>query len=155
MKFHLGRGRPAWLRLCSNCGKQKRYLQIFREVSGVFQQNFNCSKNSAVLEPRTGQFSRTWGFEAKAKTKDLRLRGQGQGLQNVSSRTSLRPRTSSRTPPLMVSLETKLCNISQWIIPSLLFYSTLKTQGQKLGQSKNYSCQELEQPTQKCWTARK
>ena len=28
-------------------------------------QNFNHSKNSAVLEPRTGRFSRTWGFEAK------------------------------------------------------------------------------------------
>ena len=43
----------------SNQGKQKRSLQIFREVSGVFQQNFNGSKNSALLEPRTGQFSRT------------------------------------------------------------------------------------------------
>ena len=30
-------------------------------------QNFNNSKNAAVLEPTTGQFSRTWGFEAKAK----------------------------------------------------------------------------------------
>ena len=30
-------------------------------------QNFNHSKKSAVLEPRTGQFLRTWGFEAKAK----------------------------------------------------------------------------------------
>ena len=71
------------LRLCSKWGKQKRSSQILREVSGVFQRNFNCSKNSAVLEPRTGQFSRTWGFEAKAK--DLKLRGQE--LQNVFSRT--------------------------------------------------------------------
>ena len=54
-----------WLRLCSNWGKQKRYSQIFCEVSGVFQQKFDDSKNSAVLEPRTGQISRTWGFEAK------------------------------------------------------------------------------------------
>ena len=60
-----------WLRLCSKRGKQKRCSQIFCEVAGVFQRNFNCSKNSAVLEPRTGQFSRTWGFEAKAKAKDL------------------------------------------------------------------------------------
>ena len=51
-------------------------------------QNFNHSKNSVVLEPRTGQFSKT-----------LRLRGQGQGRQNVSSR----PRMSSRTPPLYCS----------------------------------------------------
>ena len=56
-------------------------------------QNFNYSKNSAVLEPRTRQFSRTWGFEAKAKdltfeAKDFKMcprgrpRGQGhpQGL---------------------------------------------------------------------------
>ena len=64
------------LRLCSKWRKQKRCSQIFREVSGV-----NCSKNSAVLEPRTKQFLRLWG--------------QGQGLQNVSSRTSL------RTPPLL------------------------------------------------------
>ena len=46
-------------------GNKKRCSQIFREVSGVFQQNFNSSKNSAVLEPRTGQFLRTCGFEAK------------------------------------------------------------------------------------------
>ena len=75
-KISIG-GRPALLSQCFNCGKQKRYLQIFREVSGVFQQNFNGSKNNAVLEPRTGQFSRTLDFEAKAK--DLRLWGQGQG----------------------------------------------------------------------------
>ena len=43
----------------SKRGKQKRSSQIFREVSGVFQQNFSNSKNSGVLEPRTGQFSRT------------------------------------------------------------------------------------------------
>ena len=43
----------------SNCGKRKRFSQIFRKVSGVFQQDFNDTKNSAVLEPRTEQFSRT------------------------------------------------------------------------------------------------
>ena len=36
----------------------------------------------------------------------MRLRGQSQGLQNVSSRTSSRPRTSSRTPPLFAILPT-------------------------------------------------
>ena len=44
--------------------------------------------------------------------EDLRPRGQGldlrgQGLQNVSSRTSSRPRTSLRTPPLVLSLGTE------------------------------------------------
>ena len=38
-------------------------------------QNFNHSKNSAVLEARTGQFSRTWGFEAKAKDFKMCPRG--------------------------------------------------------------------------------
>ena len=49
----------------SNCGKQKRFLQIFREFSDVFQQDFNGTKNSAVLVPRTGPI-----FE------DLRLQGK-------------------------------------------------------------------------------
>ena len=77
VKFQLGGAWAPfpWLRLCSNKGKQKWYSQIFHEVSGVFQQNFNCSKNSAVLEPRTGQFSRTWGFEAKAKDFKMCPRG--------------------------------------------------------------------------------
>ena len=38
---------------------QKRSSQIFCKVSGAFQQNFNGSKNCAVLEPRTRQFSMT------------------------------------------------------------------------------------------------
>ena len=38
---------------------KKRSSQIFCEVSGAFQQNINGSKNSDVLEARTGQFSRT------------------------------------------------------------------------------------------------
>ena len=55
--------------------KQKKSSQIFREVSGVFQQNFNSSKNSAVLEPRTGIFSKAWGFEAKVMGFKMCSRG--------------------------------------------------------------------------------
>ena len=64
--------------------RKKVFTKIFQAIStkkrfpknfSSAPQNFNNSKNSAVLEPRTGQFSRT------------RPRGQGQGLQNVSSRT--------------------------------------------------------------------
>ena len=71
--------------------KKKGFTKIFQAISmkkrfpknfSSDTQNFNNSKNSAVLEPRTGQFSRT----------------RGQGLQNLSSR----PKTSSRTPPLMI-----------------------------------------------------
>ena len=70
--------------------KTKRCSQIFREVSGVFQQNFSGLKNC---------FYRA---EDRAIFEDLRLRGQG--LQNVSSRSSSRPRTSSRTPPLGITI---------------------------------------------------
>ena len=87
MKFQL-RGRLAWLSLCSNSGKQKRYLQIFRQVSGVFQQNFNGSK--IVLSSSRGQGNfwgpkasrprpRTWGFEVKAKDFKMCPRGRPRG----------------------------------------------------------------------------
>ena len=68
--------------------------KVFKNFSGDLQkkrcrkkiladlQNFNHSKNSAVLEPRTGQFLRTRGFEAKdltfeAKAKDIKMCPQG------------------------------------------------------------------------------
>ena len=43
-------------------------------------QNFNNSKNSAVLEPRTSQFSRTWGLEAKNFKMFPRGQGRPRGL---------------------------------------------------------------------------
>ena len=63
---------------------KKRFLKNFSSAP----QNFNNSKNTAVLEPRTGQFWRTWGLEAKAKdltfeAKDFKMcprgRPRGQG----------------------------------------------------------------------------
>ena len=75
--------------------KKKVFTKIFQAIStkkpfpknfSTAPQNFNFPKNSAVLEPRTGQFSRTWGLEAKAKDFKIcprgRPRGQGrpQGL---------------------------------------------------------------------------
>ena len=73
---------------------KKRFLKNFSSAS----QNFNNSKNSAVLER-----------EDRPIFEDLRPRGQGldlrgQGLQNLSSSTSSRPRTSLRTPPLLCSI---------------------------------------------------
>ena len=61
-------------RKCKCFPKKKDLQKFFRSISkksGIEKhfsadlQHFNHSKNSAVLEPRTGQFSRTWGFEAK------------------------------------------------------------------------------------------
>ena len=81
--------------------KKKVFTKIFQAIStkkrfpknfSTAPQNFNFSKNTAVLEPRTGQFSRTSGleakakdltFEAKAKAKDFKIcprgRPRGQG----------------------------------------------------------------------------
>ena len=52
-----------------------------RKTFSADLQNFNHSKNSAVLEPRTRQFSRTWGFEAKAK--DLKMCPRGFHLCKI------------------------------------------------------------------------
>ena len=75
--------------------KKKVFTKIFQAIStkkcfpknfSSAPQNFNKSKNSAILEPRTGQFSRTWGLEAKAKdltleAKDFKMctRGRPRG----------------------------------------------------------------------------
>ena len=85
--------------------KKKVFTKIFQAIStnkrfpknfSTAPQNFNLPKSSAVLEPRTGQFSRTWGleakakdltFEAKAKAKDFKIcprgRPRGQGRPRV------------------------------------------------------------------------
>ena len=64
--------------------KKKVFTEIFQAIStkkrfpknfSSAPQNFNNSKNGVVLEPRTGQFSRTWGLEAK----DFKMRPRGQG----------------------------------------------------------------------------
>ena len=74
--------------------KKKVFTKIFQAIStkrrfpknfSSAPQNFNNSKNSAVLEPRTGQFSRTWGLEAKAKdltfeAKDFKMCPRGLHL---------------------------------------------------------------------------
>ena len=101
----LSRPRPRPRTQAQVLSKKKVFTKIFQAISTKKRfpknfpgapQNFNGSKNSAVLEPRTGQFSRTWGLEAKDRPifEDLRprgqgldLRGQGQWFQNVSSRT--------------------------------------------------------------------
>ena len=66
---------------------KKTFHRRFKKKNGLEKhfsadlQNFNNSKNSAVLEPSTGQFSRTWDFEAKAKDLKMcpRERPRGQG----------------------------------------------------------------------------
>ena len=68
--------------------KKKVFTKIFQAIStkkrfpknfSSAPQNFNYSKNSAVLEPRTGQFSRTSGLEAEAKDFKMCPRGRPRG----------------------------------------------------------------------------
>ena len=88
----------------SNCGKQKKvfanFLQAFWRFSTRFQRykKKQCcprAEDTAIFEDLR--------LRGQGQGLDLRGLGQGQGLQNVSSRTSSMPRTSSRTPPLIFS----------------------------------------------------
>ena len=89
------------------CSPKKRSSKIF---SGVLQcKTFSKIFFQMIYKISTIQKECCRRAEDRAIFEDLRLqgqgqgldlRGQGQGLQNVSSRTSSRPRTSLRTPPL-------------------------------------------------------
>ena len=69
--------------------KKKVFTKIFQAISTIKRfpknfsstpQNFNNSKNSAVLEPRTGQFSRTRGLKAKDFKMYPRAQKRPRGL---------------------------------------------------------------------------
>ena len=79
-------------RMCSPKKKKKVFTKIFQAISTkkrfpkIFSsapQNFNNSKTRAVLEPMTGQFSRTWGLEAKAKDFKMCPRGLHLWLRQI------------------------------------------------------------------------
>ena len=88
--------RKVFKKIFQAISKKKAFTKIFQAISTKKRfpkkfsgppQNFNNSKNSAVLEPRTGQFSRTWGLEAKAKdltfeakAKDIKMCPRGLHL---------------------------------------------------------------------------
>ena len=55
---------------------KKKAFADFPQGFWRFPTKFQRFKNSAVLEPRTGQFSRTCGFETKAKDFKMCPRGQ-------------------------------------------------------------------------------
>ena len=73
--------------------KKKVFRKIFYAISRKNRgalQTFNNSKNIAVLEPRTGQFPRTWRFEAKAKdltfeAKDIKMCPRGMDVLEDST----------------------------------------------------------------------
>ena len=77
----------------------QKYFQAFSSKKRILKVFF-----LAIYKISTIQKKCCYRAEDRAIFENLRPRGQGQGLQNVSSRTSSRPRTSSRTPPLTISL---------------------------------------------------
>ena len=73
----------------SKRGKQKRSLQLYREVSGVFLHNFKNEQISTIVGTRGG----VENTRLEAKAKDTKkIRGQGQG-QPYRGQTLSRPRT--------------------------------------------------------------
>ena len=82
------------------CSPKKKGLQnFFRRSQKIFSRFLACFNKISTLQKIVLSSP-----EDKAIFEDLRLRGQGQGLQNVSSR----PRTSLRTPPLQNEQKTYL-----------------------------------------------
>ena len=76
----LSKKKKVFTKILQAISTKKRFPKKFSSAP----QNFNNSKNTAVLEPRTGQFSRTWGledltFEAKAKDFKMCPRGRPRG----------------------------------------------------------------------------
>ena len=93
--------------------KKKVFKIIFRRSPKKGLQNFfqaiykilTIQKNTAaVFEPRTGQFFENLRLRGQGQGIDLRGQGKNHGHQNVSLRTSSRPRTSSRTPSLVKTI---------------------------------------------------
>ena len=92
--------------------KKKRSSQKFFKRSpqkNVFQKIFQALHKILTIQKMLLSSSRGQAYfrELRPRGQGLDFRGQGQGLQNLSSRTSLRPRTSSRTPPLVIVDEIK------------------------------------------------
>ena len=105
--------------------KKKRSSQKFFRRSPKIKNEKRSSQKLFKRSPQKNVFQKIFRVLHKILTiqkvvlsssrgrpifEDLRPRGQsqGQGLQNVSSRTSSRPRTSSRTPPLKISLRSEM-----------------------------------------------
>ena len=79
----------SWIRLCQN--SINFYVRLF-SFERIKKQSCPLAEYSTFL--RTGR--------TRGQGQGLELRDQGQELQNKSLRTSLRPRTSSRTPLLIM-----------------------------------------------------
>ena len=103
--------------------KRSPQKNVFQKIFQALHKILTIQK--IVLSSSRGQ-DNFRGLEASRPRPRLDLRGQGQGLQNLSSRTSSRPRTSSRTPPLITDM--RQCSVF-WSTNTAYYHSskTLKT----------------------------
>ena len=83
--------------------KKKGLQKIFQAISTKkrFPKNFSSAPQKCC--PRAEDRPIFEDLRPRGQGQGLDLEGQAQGLQNVSSRTSSRPRTSSRTPSLVIT----------------------------------------------------
>ena len=132
---------------------KKRFPKNFSSAP----QNFNNSKNSAVLEPRTGQFSRTWGLEAKAKdltfeAKDFKMcpRGLHQWWLSSWRRFSLRCQFSNSGPEKPTS-QPNFCQQSCW---NRRFGSNTMNWLDRLDNLRLYKQNQVDHKDQLLWTKR-
>ena len=77
--FSKKRSSKNFFQAISTWENQKKVFADFPQGLWRFPTKFQRFKNSAVLEPRTGQFLRTWGFEAK----DFKMCPRDQGRPGV------------------------------------------------------------------------
>ena len=128
----------------SACALQKKKVltKIFQAISTKKRfpkkfssalQNFNNSKMYCCLRAEDGPIFEDLRSRGQGQGLDLRGQGQDQSLQNVSSRTSSRPRTSSRTPPLTRSSERNFIRVQK-----LLLSSFAKTKAGNRGKNNSF-----------------
>ena len=84
----------------SNKEKKKRIESLKVYVAFCLVISFQPIKNQCCPRVEDRTFSRTSTGRLRGQGRELELQDQGQVLKIVSSRTSSRPRTFSRTPPL-------------------------------------------------------
>ena len=103
----------------------KRFPQenVFQKIFQALHEILTIQK--IVLSSSRGQ-ANFRGLEAsKPRGQGQGLDLRGQGLQNVSSRTSSRPRTSSRTPPLINGLCEKWLVVNFFLVYMLVDHKIL------------------------------
>ena len=137
--------------------KKKVFTKIFQAIStkkrflknlSSAPQNFNNSKNTAVLERKTGWFSRTWGLEAKDLTFEAKAKTKASKcvLEDVFEAKDVLEDSTSANSPIWCQLITKTnwkCNAVSFGPVCQLWFATFKGKSD----SKPQSCIQQHKPS--------